>query len=349
MTDSQNADNAVVFDDAVMITMRGVSDSVGLPYTVNPMQLLDREVLIELREGPAGPSGAAGETSWPWRWQGDIANPAALADLRSTADDAGKAWRVVSENAIYFWTGMEFIAFRDAFGQVGRPGTPNVLTGSGVSLPADAQATARMIGAAPNQQLEIGFPRGVPGPIGDPGQAGAIRDAADVRIANDRELGRDYILAWDATLSAFRPTPSPRLGGPWAIASAQFAGGSNITQASRALATITIPAQPLDWRPAVQGSIRVSGSDLARCDIEVRLGAPDGPMVGHGFGRASTNDQLVLIGPKFEYPLSPQSRIGVVPTNQTTTLYVLARRVFGTGAYTIRTDGAQLVVYAQPV
>ncbi|MBF6096434.1 hypothetical protein IU502_29570, partial [Nocardia cyriacigeorgica] len=46
-----------VFDADIQITMRGVSDPIGLPYTVNPVELVDREALVELREGPAGPEG----------------------------------------------------------------------------------------------------------------------------------------------------------------------------------------------------------------------------------------------------------------------------------------------------
>lgn len=338
----------VVFDEDVNVTMRGVSDSVGLPYTVNSVSLVDREALIELREGPPGPTGSAGAPAWPWQWQGDVTDPAALADMKPAIEDAGKAWRVISENSVYLWTGMEFVAFRNAFGTTGYRGEPNMLTGTGVALPPGSNATAQLLGEAPNQRLEIGFPRGADGAAGDPGAPGRISDAADVRIGDEDGLGREHVLAWDSADEVFRPMPSPRVGGPWAIAGRQFTGGSNLNQPTQVLAAITIPSQPTDWRPMVQGSVRLSGNN-ARCDLEVRIGSPDGPMVGFGFGRASTNDQQVLIGPKFEYPIAPGSTIGVVPMNQTTTMYVVVRRVSGTGTYTVRNDGAQLIVHAQPV
>ncbi|WP_280186656.1 hypothetical protein, partial [Nocardia gipuzkoensis] len=53
----------IVYEADIRVTMRGVDDPVGLPYTVNPVELYDREALVELREGPPGgrgPRGAGG-------------------------------------------------------------------------------------------------------------------------------------------------------------------------------------------------------------------------------------------------------------------------------------------------
>ncbi|WP_280358105.1 hypothetical protein [Nocardia otitidiscaviarum] len=339
----------VVYDEDVMITMRGVSDSVGLPYTVNPLEIVEREALVELREGAEGPAGPDGGPAWPWQWEGDVADPAALQTLSLGTADARKAWRVVSENTIYFWTGLEFIAFGGAFGRIGRQGPANRLVGSGVAGPTGSQASAVITGAAPAQRVEITFPRGETGEIGDPGEAGRIQDAADVLIDDDHPLGRDHILAWDASAGKFVPTPSPRLGGPWTIGQGQFQGGVNIRDRTKVAATLTIPAQPVAWRPHVSGDFMVRPANGTRCDVEVRIGSPTGELVAYGYGYNKINWDWVLICPSFAYPLDPNSTVGVVPANQTTTLYVVIQRVQGSAAYSVYPEGAQLIVNAHAV
>ncbi|TQM29867.1 hypothetical protein [Nocardia bhagyanarayanae] len=339
----------VVYDDDVMITMRGVSDSVGLPYTVNPVELADREVMIELREGPAGPVGPEGDPAWPWLWEGDIADLAALTALGLGMADARKAWRVVSENAIYYWTGLELIAFDNAFRRVGRPGAPNQLTGAALTGATGSTAAASMNGTAPAQRLEITFPRGETGDVGDPGAAGRIQDAADVLIDEVHPLGQDHVLAWDAAIEKFRPAPSPNLAGPWIIGEKQFTGGTNMTDPFKVVAAITIPAQPMAWRPIVEGSAYASAANGTRCDFEVRIGGPEGALVGYARGHAVSAIGFALIAPTFQYPIQPGSTAAVVAANQTATLYVIVRRVVGTANYRVYTTNAQLIVSAQPV
>ncbi|WP_028479578.1 hypothetical protein [Nocardia sp. CNY236] len=344
MTDEQN----IVVDDDIMITMRAVSDSIGLPYTVNPMELVDREAVIELREGPAGPPGAEGDPAWPWRWQGDVADLAALYAVQPTVADARKAWRVVSENAVYLWTGLEFIAFEEAFGQAGKPGAANALTGAAVTGAADSSATARITGNSPGQRLEITFPQGETGEPGDPGGVGRLQDAADVLVDADHQLGRDFILTWSSTEGKFVPAPSPRPQGPWVIGESQFSGGSNLTE-PKTIAAITVPGQPTAWRPRVVGSVRVSAGTGSRADLEVRIGGPDGALVGYGVGLDISNWTWTLIGPRFSFPMTPDSDLGVVAPNQTITLYVIAKRVAGSNSFKVVTTDAQLMVFAEHV
>ncbi|MEV0356374.1 hypothetical protein AB0H71_09955 [Nocardia sp. NPDC050697] len=350
MSTEDPSDGQLVFDDDVMVTMRGVADSVGLPYTVNPVELVDREVLIELREGPAGPAGPEGAAAWPWQWQGDIADVAALTALGLTTADARKAWRVVNIGAIYYWTGLEFIAFEDAFGRQGHRGPPNPLTGSAVAGAPGSAAAAQITGTAPNQHLEITFPRGVAGDAGDPGAAGPIQDSADVLIDDEHPLGADYVLRWDATAQKFRPAPSPRLGGPWIIGQKQFVDSANINADSQVLAAITIPAQPSPWRPLVEGAAVITAQNGTRCDVEVRVGgAESGVLVGYGRGYVLSSYAYLLIASGFEYPVQPGSTTAVIPANQTVTLYVVARRVAGSGTYSVRSNYSHLAVQAQPL
>ncbi|MFC9435558.1 hypothetical protein [Nocardia sp. NPDC057030] len=340
---------AVVYDDDIMITMRGVADSIGLPYTVNPFEVVDREALIELREGSQGAVGPEGDAAWPWSWQGDIADAAALGRLPLTTADARKAWRVVADNSIYYWTGMGFVAFSDAFRARGRRGAPNRLTGAAVAGATGSAAAARITGTAPAQRLEITFPRGVTGDAGDPGASGRIQDASDVLINEERPLGQDHVLTWDATAQKFRPAPSPRPNGPWVIGEKQISAAQNVTEETKTFAAITIPAQPTAWRPIVEGGVQVQTEQPTRCNIEVRIGSPKGDLVGLGWSHRVSRIAYVLISPGFQYPMKPDATFGVVPANQTVTLYVLAHRVEGTGSYNIYSSYSHVNVRALPV
>ncbi|MEV0294538.1 hypothetical protein [Nocardia sp. NPDC050710] len=346
---SLNNEPAVVYDDDVMITMRGVADSVGLPYTVNPFELVDREAVVELREGPPGVPGPEGEAAWPWLWQGDIANAAALFALAPGMADARKAWRVVAENAVYYWTGIEFIAFDSAFRAIGRRGAPNQLTGAGVAGATGSAAAAQISATTPGQHLQITFPRGETGDAGDPGAAGRIQDAADVLIDEAHPLDQSHVLSWDTAAGKFRPVPNPRPRGPWVIGEKQFTGGSNLRDPSKVVAALTIPAQPTAWRPLVEGSVVAQSASPTRCDVEVRIGGTNGDLVGYGWGHWVFRLAHVLVSSGFQYPMQPGATIGVVPANQTVTLYVIVKRVEGDGSYNIHTNYSLLSVRAQPV
>ncbi|QBS41996.1 hypothetical protein [Nocardia sp. CS682] len=344
-----NSEPTVVYEDDIMITMRGVADSIGLPYTVNPFELVDREALIELREGNQGAVGPEGEAAWPWSWQGDVADVAALNQLKLTTADARKAWRVVADNSIYYWTGMGFIAFGEAFRAPGSRGASNQLTGVAVAGPTGSAAAARVTGTSPAQQVEITFPRGETGDVGDPGAKGRIQDASDVLIDSERSLGQDHVLAWDAATQKFRPIPSPRPSGPWVIGQKQFTTAKNVTDPIRTLAAITIPSQPTAWRPLVEGGVQVQTEQPTRCDIEVRIGSPTGERVGYGWSHRVSRIAYVLVSPGFQYPTKPGATYGIVPANQTITLYVVAQRAEGTGSYNIDSNYSHIHVRALPV
>ncbi|GAB4582632.1 hypothetical protein [Nocardia sp. IFM 10818] len=341
-----------VYDADISVTMRTVDDPAGLPHTVNPVELVDRVALVEIRQGPIGPEGPQGAPAWPWTWHGDIATFTALQALGLGTADARKAWRVVAENAVYYWTGREFIRFADAFQAPGHQAAPTTLVGSAVAGPTGSAAAAALTGTAPNQALEITFPRGVTGPVGDPGQPGPISAAEDVDDLSGART--DSVLAWDASTNSWKPRPAPRLGGPWAIAGSQFTGGgSNLSASPRTLATMNIPAQPYPWRPIVlAGNIGIQNhvqADGGRVNVEIRLGAIDGPMIGYGASTALQNNAMTQLYPRWEYPISPGSTLGIVPAQTTAAIYVVAKRVSGSGPYSIQTAAAQLLIMAQPI
>ncbi|MFC9966345.1 hypothetical protein ACFVH4_19120 [Nocardia ignorata] len=341
-----------VFDADITLTLRGVSDPVGLPYTVNPLELVDREGLLEIREGATGGPGPQGEPAWPWQWMGDIASLAALQALGLGEAEARRAWRVLDENSVVLWTGMEFVRFTQAFQAVGHQGPPNLLTGVATIGAPGSSAAAAITGTSPEQVLEVTFPRGEIGIPGDPGEPGAITDAEDVGDLTTARQGS--VLAWSVAASEWQPIPSPKLGGPWAIAGSQFTGGSNLSASPKTVATMTIPAQPIPWRPVVLGGSlglqsHVSTINESRPDVEIRLGAADGPIIGYGHGAGSANVTQAQIMPRWDPPIAPGSTVGTVAANQTAQIYVIVRRAVGTKNFTIITTGAQLIIGAQPL
>ncbi|MBF6213783.1 hypothetical protein IU487_22455 [Nocardia puris] len=341
---------ATVYEGDIQITMRGVADPVGLPYTVNPLELVDREAIVEIREGAPGDPGPQGDASWPWQWQGDATDFDELLGLGLGYADARKAWRAADEDAIYLWTGMDWIRFVDAFNTSGRQGPPNMLTGVAVAGAPGSSADATLTGTAPNQILTITIPRGETGDEGDPGEAGALADAVDVDVTDARD---NSVLAWDDTASLWRPRPNPRLAGPWAIGSGQFGGASNLA-VDRTIATITIPAQPIAWRPIViAGNISIKchsqSLDDTRAIVQVRLGSAEGPVIAFGQSLGATNNTMVLMCPRWEQALTPDSTHATVQPNQTATLFVVTSRSVGSRTYTVTTQGAQLMIMAQPL
>ena len=341
----------VVYDSDITLVLRGVTDPVGLPYTVNPLELVGREALLEIRDGAPGGPGPQGDPAWPWQWMGDITDLATLQALGLGEAEARRAWRVVAENSIVLWTGMEFVRFASAFQAPGRQGPPNLLTGVATIGATGSSAAAVLTGTAPNQVLEVTFPRGATGPAGDPGEPGAIADAEDV---GDLSTARQHaVLAWNTTAAEWQPIPAPRLGGPWAIAGSQFTGGSNLSQSPKTVATMTIPAQPIPWRPIVLGGslglqAHVSAIGETRPDVEIRLGAADGDMIGYGAGGGSANHSQAQFFPRWLQPISPSSTHATVAANTTAQIYVVVRR-YGEKNFSIITTGAQLIIGAQPL
>src|SRR5690606_22346085 len=291
-----------------------------------------------------------GAPAWPWTWQGDIADFATLEALPLTTADARKAWRVVAENALYVWTGVDWVRFLDAFLAPGKQGPANQLTGVAVAGTVGSSAAANITGTAPNQTLQITLPRGAVGEAGDPGTAGAIADAEDVADITDAKDGS--ILSWATVDEKGHPTPDPKLYGPRPIAGSQFAGASNVSATERVVATMTIPAQPVAYRPIVMSGhlsikVAVQALDETRLILEVRLGSATGPLIGFGYPLSAPNSTDIIFCPRWEQAIGPDSTHATVAANQTATVYVSIVRISGSRTYTVVTQGAQLLIMAQ--
>ncbi len=342
------------------VHIRGVDDGVGMPNAVNSFQITPTDGMIELRAGNPGPAGPEGPAAWPVRWRGDVADMVALNAIRPTLGLAhkGYSYRVVGPpgdplaNAMMYWDGETFYPFLDAFGSAGPQGAPNSLTvGTVTTLAEGASATFSITGSSPNQVVNAGLPRGPQGEQGDPGGPGPIMAAPDVD--NTVTLGQDFGLLWDAASSKFIPKPYPGIRGPWGLGESGFSTGSNVAASSSTIGQITIPPQSAAWRPRIEGGVstqcHVQSVGESRVDVEVRIGSATGQIVAIGFGFPSANWWRSAFIPYFASAMTPDSAVGVVPANTTTTLFVVINRNLGTRNYSWTNSAANMMVYAQTV
>ncbi|MGM7646563.1 hypothetical protein ACSVDM_16810 [Nocardia sp. JW2] len=348
------------FDSAVI---RGIDEGIGQPGVVQAMQGSPREGALELMTGVPGPSGPAGEAARSFRWEGDIADQAALTALATKLGtaQAGKAWRVLSTGALAYWNGTGFDSFADAFGASGPDGEPcSVSIGSVTTGPANSGLEVTVAGTPPNLILHIVVPRGMQGKKGPQGGPGPVRQAPDYL---DGEHPNGAVPMWDAVLGKWKPASYPGLRGPWSIVNdrawdggAGFAPSqSGISAATKTVAQLNIPAQDTAWRPMISGGVlvrSVENSDqfTTRIDAEVRIGSATGQRVAVGSGHVTGATTRARLQPFFGVrSMTPDNPIGVVPAGQGVALYVVLSRNAGTANYDYTMAGSQIVCMARPV
>ncbi|WP_327143088.1 hypothetical protein [Nocardia sp. NBC_01327] len=342
--------------------IRGLDEGIGTPGLVQSMHATPRDGSLELMTGSPGPTGPAGEPCRAFRWEGDIADQAALTALSAKLGvaQAGKAWRVLSNDTLVYWNGAGFDNFTDAFGAAGPDGIScTVSIGTVDTGPVGSDLQATITGTAPNLTLNLTVPRGVKGLKGAPGSPGPIRNAPD--YSNGTHIDK-AVPQWDSGAGKWTPRPYPGLRGPWSIAeTVAWDGGPawaatqmNIGTSPNTVARLNIPAQDADWRPVVAGAVYVQTAENAqtfdtRVDAEVRLGSDSGQLVALGSGTPSGIDGACRFQPFFGARITPDSTVGVIPAGQPVVLYVVLRRITGSSNYYYYQGGAQILCWAQPV
>lgn len=141
---------------------------------------------------------------------------------------------------------------------------------------------------APVYRLNLSLHKGSPGASG----ASAVLTASDVTgTATD-----GYYLTKTTVSGVAKATwTAPQVGGQYWPASISNTSGSD--GQARTLCSVSIPAQPFDWRPRVHGQAIISGTANTRVDLLARLdNAVSGDIVGRAFGQVgATPPPLVLV------------------------------------------------------
>lgn len=309
-------------------------------------------------QGDTGPEGAPGT---PFRWEGDVADRAALDALIPVLTEHmfGYAYRVLDDNSVMFWTGTKFVQFVDAFGGLGPTGEVNTLSIGTVTTGAvGSPLIVSITGTPPSQTLNLTVPRGGTGQQGPQGPPGPIRESTDYDNTVTHTNG--MVPLWNTTTSKWVPTEWQGFRGPWSVMETQSwdnpssgfaASQSNVSTSPNTLATINIPAQPIRWRPYIMGGAVLSSiaTDFTtRVDLEVRIGSASGEIVARGVGSSVHVDWYARLRPYFASSFSAGSTTGTIAANTAATLYLVARRNLGSGNYNYSRTNAQMIVWAHP-
>ncbi|MFI6042287.1 hypothetical protein ACIA8C_11670 [Nocardia sp. NPDC051321] len=344
--------------------IRGIDEGIGGRGLVQSLHGTPRDGSLELATGTVGDRGKQGEPAPAFRWEGDIADQAALDALAGKLGpaQAGKAWRMLptaqTSDTLVFWNGTSFDTFVDAFGAAGPDGQPCTVTiGTVDTGPIGSDLVATITGTAPNLTLNLTVPRGVKGRKGDQGGPGPIRQAPDYADGPHVDL---TVPMWDAAIGKWVGRPYPGLRGPWSVVEGQaWDGGpgfaptqSNINTTPNTVAVLKIPAQDTDWRPLITGgcvTMTGEGSADTRIDAEVHLGSASGQIVALGSGLPQGANGFCRFQPFYGAHMTPESTVGVVPAGQAVALYVVLKRAVGNANYTYLMAGAQIVCWVRPV
>jgi len=332
--------------------IRGVNDGIGTGTTVS-LQATPRSGDLELPEGGKGPVGPQGPPAYAFVWRGELADEAALASQaqQMKPHHLGHAWRVVDTETLVFWDGSTFVRFTDAFGARGPTGVVNALTIGTVTTGAVGSALVVTItGSSPNQTLNLSIPRGGQGLKGKDGSPGPIVNAPDFDATAARPQGA--IPQWDSTSEKWVPHPNPGFRGPWSVTETSFNSGTNISTSPKTVATLSIPAQDVRWRPEMSGGIQILpvGADKSlQLLLEVRIGSNTGPIVALGVVLPFSVQQFPKLSGYFDATQGPDATNGTIAEGVATTLYVVIRKAGGTGNYTHYSTGAHVMCIGRPV
>lgn len=344
--------------------IRGIDEGIGVPGVVQSMQGTPRDGSLELMTGTPGPVGRTGPAAPRFRWEGDIADPAALAAVaaRLGRAHAGRAWRVLSTNMVAYWNGTSFENFADAFGGHGPDGESCTLTiGEVITGPVNSELEVSVAGTAPDLVLNLTVPQGVAGAKGPDGPPGPLRDAPDYLDGPHQDR---VVPMWDAEVGKWAPRPHPGLRGPWSVVEgAAWDGGPgfaatqvDVGASPNTVAMLKVPAQDTAWRPMVTGgvpvSVKVGTSYETRVLAEVRVGGVDGQIVALGASLPFVADSYAAFQPHFATSaMTPDSTVGVIPAGTPVSLYVVLRKSGDDLAnnYTYYMSGASIMCWARPV
>lgn len=342
--------------------IRGIDEGIGTPGLVQAMHGTPADGSLELPVGSPGPPGPQGPPAAKFRWEGDITDRAALDALAVDLGpaQAGKAWRVESNNSLMFWNGTGFELFAEAFGAMGPDGQVNTITiGTVTTGSVGSELVATVTGTAPNLVLNLTVPRGIEGRKGDPGGPGPIRNAPDYV---DGTHTQDMTPLWDADAQKWVPSPMPAWRGPWSITeSLAWDGGAgfsasaaNIGTTPNTIAILHVPAQDCAWRPFISGGVvvrTISTGSTDRIDAEVRIGSNSGQIVALGEGLPFGIDWYNRFIPHYATSaMTPDSSVGVIAAGAAASLYVVLRRNdAGAGNYTYTQSRANIACWVVPV
>lgn len=193
---------------------------------------------------------------------------------------------------------------------------------------------------APVYRLNLALHKGSPGASG----ASAVLTASDVTgTATD-----GYYLTKTTVSGVGKATwTAPKVGDqywPASIANTSGTDGQN-----RTLCSVSIPAQPFDWRPRVFAQAVIAGTVNTRVDLIARLdNATSGDVVGRAFGQvgASPPTAVLVSG----VPAGSASTVGKVAAGSSAVVFLRAeQQASTTDSYTTAGVTTSFMVEVAPI
>lgn len=234
----------------------------------------------------------------------------------------------------------------------GNPGLPPALTlGAVTTLTVGSSATATLSqtsaggpGVASAYSLALGIP------VGATGTSGTFEMADATDLESTFGSGQDqFIIKWQNADSAFKAA-AQAVGDTYQATSFTAASGNS---SFYTLATVTVAAQPFNWRPCVRGQAIPSGTANTHVDLRCLMNnATSGDQVGWGqglTGAGTTWPALPLtLGQAFGGAIS--GGYGVVSAGSAATFYFqAAQSASTTDAYAVPTSGCYFTVKVDPI
>ena len=315
-------------------------------------------------QGPPGESGAPGPSLTPDLVIDELTDARAMAALPPNLRQSERGFCVINQptRTAFFWTGKAWVAVSEALGLKGEDGRP-VSIGIGTVTTSAAGSSAAVTldpsSTTLNRVINFTLPRGQTGPAGQPGVQGppgnALLQAGDVDTTTAPATGQ--VLVWDATAKKARFTAPTSPSGPYAIGPNEIVAvnDSSWPQEYKAIGQVVIPAQPFAWRPRISGLVDVRVGANARVDVEARLNAATGPVVGRGAGTGLLGEVDAFV-PRtvvqaFESKMTPADAAATVARGQEATIFFQLRRIDTLAVFSVATrkDRASLSVSCDPV
>lgn len=335
------------------------------PLTIGTFTLDSEDAVVVLNalKGEKGEPGTPSPIIRP-QWGHGYSSVAALhaGENTLTTLDSGRAWYI--NGTWNIWTGS---AWRQEQGSLeGPPGpTPDLSMSAEIVPPAISGPYGEILvdrsGTDEDPHFHLKIP-GIPGPQGD---NSTIRGALDYN--NDADPLDGQGIVFDLASGKFKPGDlSPYAAELYTIPQGAFQNGSFST-GEQIIGQLTIEARSTAWYPDVMGHVRWRRAILstAQVQIEVRIefenttpSVPgNAPICALGPFDPSTLDTTTVshIAPHFSHEgdpmraVSPTSAVGRIPANQAVNVYVIARRIGGSGSYVIDAEWSQLALRAYPV
>lgn len=198
--------------------------------------------------------------------------------------------------------------------------------------------TPGTVSTPPVYRLNLALHKGSPGANG----TSSILSAGDITgTATD-----GYIVAKKAG-EAKAEWIAQKVGGQYWPASISNTSGTD--GQNRTLASVSIPAQPFDWRPRVFGQCVIAGTVNTRVDLIARAGdATSGDIVGRAYGVAgATPPPAILVS---GVPAGSANTVGKISAGSATTIYLRAeQQASTTDPYTTAGVTTSFMVEVAPI